>query len=417
MESQINKVRSRKKNSTFTINGINYGRVIAAQTYDNSFSSIIKEAIRLFLFDYKIEITDKTDSNIGLFYALKSSNRNDYDYIVNKFQDIVENVRRIDLIRYKSINKVFFKILKLIKNFNKLRKYNIQDIMISSIVITQYEILNEDIEKSKIFDDLELVCTFCDAHGCDNLITQIAKNKEIKTATLQHGQYRILSEGKEVADAEAYENFISDYMLTWGQATIDQFKKVGIEDSRFKKVGALKSFSFNNKIINKEKNNVFGVVLSGEYYRNTNIEMIKLANLIASKYNMSYYIRLHPRNNASFYEKYCNMEYLVDMVSNIENEDYANIVDFSILHMTGVFVELLSINSPIIIFKDELLENIFDIENYCISNIIDFGTVYDNFKNNYMIFLNEQYKLYRYFNEDGDVTSNYKLAIENIINN
>lgn len=412
MKSSIDKVRSRKKNKALFIDGINYGRVIAMQTYDTSIKSVTKEFIRLFTFDYKIEISGNKNSNICLFYSLRSSKRKDYDYIIDLFKKSITDIKCIDLISYKSFNKILKKLVVLIKNIIRFKLNNVDDVIISSIVATKYIILNEELNKEFLFEDIDLLCTFCDAYGPDNLATQIATNNKITTATLQHGQYRILSTGNEIADAEAYENFISDYMLVWGQATVDEFKKVKINSDRLIKIGALKEFSFNDRMNSYHKTGVFGVVLSGEPYKETNIKMINLANIIAEKYNLKYILRIHPKNNVSLYEKYCKSEYLFGIISNVNNIEYAKKIEFSLIHMTGVFVELLSINSPIVVFEDYKLEDIFKINNYCIKNIHEFDNVYDIFLNEIDKVLDDQYKMYRYFNESGNVIENYKRNIE-----
>lgn len=414
MKSSIDKVRNRKKSETLTIDDINYGRVIAMQTYETSCKSIIKELIRLLVFNYRIEVSGDGNLKNCSIYSLKSSNRNDYNYIINSFRKSINKGIEVDLIRHRSFRKICLKIYILIKKFINFKAKNIDDSLISAITTTQYLILNYDINKKLNFEGLDLVCTFCDSYGPDNLIAQIANKKGIKTVTLQHGQYRYLSYGNEVADAEVYENFISDYMLTWGKATVDEFKKAEVDTNKLITVGALKEFSFNKRIDDYKKNGVFGVVLSGEYYKDTNVNMIKLANEIAEKYNLKYFLRFHPRNNKEFYFKYCNEKFIIERYSETNSEEYINKVDFSLIYMTGVFVELLSVNSPILIFKDQFLEEIFEIENYCIQNIYDFDTIYKNFLNDPKSVLDNQYSLYKYFNEHENVINNYKEAIRYI---
>lgn len=417
MKSSIDKIRSKKNNKVLIIDGINYGRVIAIETYDISIKSIAKELIKLFVFNYKINITGNKNSNICLFYSLRSANRSDYNYIINLFKESITDVKFIDLIAYKSVTKIFRKIILLIKNIVKFKLNNVDDAIISSIVATRYMILNKEINKKDLFKGINLLCTFCDAHGADNLVTQIANNNNITTVTLQHGQYRILSNGNEIADAEAYENFISDYMLTWGQATIDEFKKVGISQNRLIRAGALKPFSFNNKKQIQKDTNMFGVILSGEIYRESNIKIIKLANEIAKKYNKTYCLRLHPKNNSKIYMKYCDTNYLSEVICGIENWEYIEKVEFSLIFMTGVFVELLSYNSPIFIYQDSNLEDVFKIEHFCVKSIKEFDDIYEQYMHNKKEFLKKQYDKYHYFNEAGNITENYKDAIQYILEN
>lgn len=413
--TSIHKVRTRKMNPKLFIDGINYGRVIATQTYNVSYKSIIKELVRLFIFNCKVEIEGNKSSNICFFYSFKSSNRKDLDSIADLFKESIKDIKYIHFIRYISLKNLFEKIYMFSKYFREFLMQGVEDSCISAIVVTQYLMQKNYIDQFKIFDDeLTIFITFCDAHGIDNLLTQIANRKQIKTITLQHGQYRILSDGNEIADAELYENFISDYMLVWGQATVDEFIRVGIDADRLIKVGALKAFSFNKNSCKYEINSTFGVVLSGDPYKETNINMIKLANQIAEKHNLKYFVRFHPRNQRDLYLKYCKEEYLTGSSSNIENSEYAKIVDFSLIHMTGVFVELLSVNSLIIVYKDKFIEKIFEIDPYCIQDIKEFDELYKLFLTNKNQILEDQLNKYKYFNEPGNVLANYKLAIEKI---
>lgn len=416
MESPIDKVRNRKRHSALLIDGINYGRVIAMQTYNTSFKSLIKELVRLFCFNYTINSKDNM-GNVFLFFSLKSSGRSDYNEIVHLFEKAVGNVKKVELIQVKSFSKLLNKIIILIKNIILFKSSNVSDYVNVAIVVTQYFILKNSIDEILQFNNLSLVVTFCDAHGPDNLIAQIAKSKGITTVTLQHGQYRVLTKGNEIADAEAYENLISDYLLTWGQATVDEFLKAGIDRNRMIKVGALKSFSFNKKLHNHKNTNVFGIVLSGESYKETNIAMINFANSISERYGLMYFLRMHPRNNKNIYMQHCKSKYLFGSSSNIGDIEYAQKVDFSLIHMTGVFVELLSINSPIIIYKDSLLERIFEIGSYCLSTIEEFDLFYKKFRVDKNKILDEQYNYYKYFNEPENVLENYKAAIEYIVRN
>lgn len=415
MYSSIEKVRNRKKNDALLINGINYGRVIAIQTYDVSFKSIIKELIRLFAFNYKIEVKGNRASNICLFYSFRSSKRKDFDQIIHLFKESINDIKYIELIRYISFKKLHKKMYVFLCNFIKFSLNRINDPCISAIVVTQYMISKSYLDHFNIFGNLSVFCTFCDAYGIDNLMTQMANNEEITTVTLQHGQYRVLSSGNEIADVEAYENFISNYMLAWGQATVDEFEQAGIDTNRLIKVGALKSFSFTEKTVNHKINGVFGVVLSGEPYRKSNLNMISLANNIAEKYNLKYFLRMHPKNSKSFYMQYCKSEYLSGSSFSIENVQYTQEVDFSLIHMTGVFVELLSINSLIMVYKDSFLERIFQIEPYCVQSIKEFDELYKLFLTERIRILEDQFNKYRYFNESGNVLDNYRVALNNIL--
>src|SRR5690606_12729215 len=83
----------------------------------------------------------------------------------------------------------------------------------------------------KIFSPLltgrKTLVTFCDAQAPENLMAQMARSAGIASFTNQHGQYRVLDASNMSPDAEAYANFVSDYMFCWGEATRKEFVKAG----------------------------------------------------------------------------------------------------------------------------------------------------------------------------------------------
>ena len=73
---------------------------------------------------------------------------------------------------------------------------------------------------------------------------------------------------------------------------------------------------------------------------------------------------MHPKNNVERYLKFVNKEYLSEYSANVKNVEYVEKVDFSIIHMTGVFVELLGLNSVLFVYDDKYMEELFKIAPY-----------------------------------------------------
>lgn len=410
----VNLARSYKQKKEFFINGIDYSRAIATRAYDFSVKHYLKEFVRAIVFEYKIDYKNN-DGKILLAYSYKGGNRKDYDYIVDTFEGLVSRkVDRINFIYKVSLVGSIKKLALFFRLYNRFFE-KIEKPFFASLLVIQFLNYDEKIKKLINWKKYNLLVTFCDAHGVENIIAQIAKENDTLTATLQHGQYRVLKKEIENADIEAYENFISDYLLAWGKATQDEFIKAGIDGKRVIPVGAIKKFSENKRIINTSVKGVFGVVLDGETYEKSNIKLIKYANVLSEKYGLKYILRLHPKNNLEKYKMYCDKKYHEDSIKSIENEQYAEKVDFSILHMTGVFVELLSINSPLFVMVDECTEDIFKIEKSYFTNSEELCGLYDYILKNKSDFLEAQYKTYRYYNEKGTLASNYNRAIKDIL--
>lgn len=407
--------REYKKNKAFIIDGIDYSRVIATRAYNASFKNTFREFLRFLAFDYDFSFKENS-GKILVVYSYLGKGRADFDSIVDMFCHTLKyNYDRLDFIYKIRIVYIIKKLVHMVWLYFKFLFSKVRNPFFAAILSSQFIHYKGKLEKYLKNNNYELLVSFCDAHGIENMITQIAKEKGIKTATLQHGQYRVLKRETENADIESYDNFISDYLLAWGERTTEEFVKAGVDESRILPVGALKSFSKNERIPLHDGLNIFGVVLDGNIYHDSNVLMIKYANYLAKKFNLKYILRLHPKNNLNDYINLCDSDCLLKSISRIENSEYAKMVDFSIVHMTGVFVELLSINSPMILMKDDYLEDIFAIKGMFFRNEDEMDVVYNSFKSNPKEYTEEQYKLYRKFNSGGNLEENYQSAIDTIL--
>lgn len=413
MSIEAERVREYKRNGAFKQDGIDYARVIATRAYDPSLKNTIKEYIRLCSYQFVFSLCESDNSKMIFVYSYRGKGRSDFDSIFDTAEGFATNAGiSHDVYNgiYKFSLKNVFKIIKPFPLWVKFRRQNVKYPFYASILVAQFLEFRKVFEKVLNTHSYKACVTFCDAHGVENMFTQMANAKGIKTATLQHGQYRILPKDNEVADVEAYENFISNYLLAWGEMTQEEFSSVGIDSGRIIPVGAIKGFSKNEKINEHRKQGVFGVVLCGNVYEKTNLNMISLANEIAHTYGMKYILRMHPKNDENYYVGKCDKECLEKAIKKIENYEYAEMVDFSILHMTGVFVELLSINSPMFIFSDENMADLFKIDNATFTSFKEFEIVYGEFLNHEDEFKSKQYALYRKFNRTGNLEEQYVTA-------
>lgn len=402
-----------KANKLLQIEGINFGSVIATEIYDQSIYAYIKHLAKCLLYNFAIEFTG--DDKTKLFiYSLNYTGRRDYNEIKDLFLEYCPEYAFVDVDRVKGKKGITRKIISIIKKSAKYQLNRVPSSFLTAILVTEYYELLKLYRMTVDWEKVKWLGTFADARCEDNIAAQIGIQKKAKTFTLQHGQYRILRPGFENADAESYKNFISDKLLAWGEATRDEFVKYGIGPERVVPVGALKSFSFNKPLENIVDSGVFGVIMCGDTYIPSNTEMIKMANEIAKKLNMKYFVRFHPRNDLSLYKPVIDKKYLEGESSKIGNEEYANIVTFSLIHMTGVFVEMLSINSPIFIYDDHYLEEVFRITEFCVKDSEDFMKKFGTYKDKLSSLKEEQYKYYRYYNSDGILKDNYRCALRNM---
>lgn len=402
-----------KNNERLNINGINFGAVIATEIYDKSIYAIIKHLAKCLFYNFTIEVAGNDKTRLFI-YSLTYAGRKDYEEIKNLFLEYCPEYTFVDVNRIRSFKGIWSKCLSIVRRTIKYAADGIPTFFLTSVLVTEYEILLRLYLKKIDWDDVKMLGTFCDARCEDNIAAQIGINKCAKTFTLQHGQYRIIKSGYENADAEAYKNFVSDKLLAWGEATRNEFTKFGIEEKRVVPVGALKSFSFNKKLENSVDNGVFGIILCADIYKKTNVEMLRIANILSEKFGMHYIVRFHPRNKHSLYEQHIKKEFLEGHSSDIKNEKYVDQVTFSLVHMTGVFVEMLSVGSPIFIFEDEYLGDVFRIKDFCFTSFNDLEVLILKYRNDWNLLMNKQYDVYRYYNSDGDLRNNYRKALEDL---
>ena len=404
-------IQELKKEKKYIFDNINYIKAISVKLYPNTVLYSLECCYFYLFYSYDIEYINKNQNILINNYIKK---RKDYKEINERLKGILNN-------RYNLINiYTKFKILKvppkLIKLIYILYKNKSLNIRIFSLILMLKELY---IKIKKINFKEELFISFCDAHCEENLLTQYFNNIEVKTLTLQHGQYRFLKPGFETADAEAYLNFCSNYLLSWGEKTKIEMEKGGVSKEKILLCGALKEFTdISKKALSFANNNIFGIILNGETYRKSNITMINIANKIAEKYNLKYIIRLHPMNNIKVYEKFINKSYFIKYLKNISGEEYSSQVNFSLLHMTGVFVEMLSIKSPFFVLEDEYTEEIFKLEGLYFSNLEEFNKIYEEYRENnekMYIILDKEYKNFNIAQNEKELNYLYLKNINNLL--
>ena len=408
-------VESLKGRRELNINGVDFGRVIAAESYDTSARGYAKNLAKCMLYRFTVSVPEDAVWENTFVYALNFAKRRDYDEIRDTFMKFCPEFTLVNVDRKKDGVLFIPKGFAILGRFFRYLLCGTPQPFMTAVLVTEYNPLRRMLEKSIKWDEVKLFGDFCDAHTSESIATQLAMNGGAKTFTLQHGQYRVLSEGHENADCEAYKNFISDRLLAWGEATRREFEKAGIDGRRIVPCGALKSFSRNRPMPKKENTGVFGVIMCGEAGAETNRNLIKTANGIAAKYGLKYMIRFHPRNPVENYLPLADEKYLSEYVSRIENTAYAEKVDFSLVHMTGVFIEMLSINSPIFIYDDEYLEDVFRIKPFCFNSVESFSEVYDRYSDTDKLRA-EQYPYYTFFNNSENLEENYRSAVDALRN-
>ncbi len=347
-----------KASGTALRNGVNFAHVVATFLYDQSYYYIFKKIIFSFLFETNIKEYELSGSKIILYYSQGHKNRADYDYIPARLREIlgdqcdyVESSERISLTQWLRTLKELPCAWSLTNGYAA----SFFERLSCSCLIAKYQYAAKKIFPPILVGRDKLI-TFCDAHSTENLMAQIANSTRIKTYTCQHGQYRILDSSIMSADAEAYANFVSNYMLCWGTATRDEFVRIGFKSEQFIIVGWIKEWSLAKPGVGK---GVFGVMLNGENADKSNFHLLQLARKLSESLNLNYLVRLHPWSKPEKYKEYLSGRCVA--IGHYDFASYIESVDFSISHMTGAAMELLHFNAPVYLWDDGKLPQVFRV--------------------------------------------------------
>lgn len=203
------------------------------------------------------------------------------------------------------------------------------------------------------YNKYKLVVSYYDSISEDSFLLNQFARRNIKTATLQHGQFTAWRENVLENSGVEFRSSNSDYFLCWNKFTYDEAMKQGLEKNRLVVVGILSYVGKQVIQCHSPKNRVFGVVISHPMWEQENFELIQSANVLAKTYNLQYYLKLHPNYSEDYFERNVDRNfYRGNIVKGISMTDYANQVEFSIVGSSSVFVELVYIRHDVIRLSD-----------------------------------------------------------------
>lgn len=388
-------------NNSLSSRVIKWGNVLSLELWRMQTSpfNAFKILMGTLLFEYNDFLLKKSNSDILLEYSIKQWKRKDYDYIIDNLKSELSSYDELSVCPRRKRLLNIFKIFKIIIVFFSLNKLsNFKNRFIVANLIARRSGLVKKISRYLKQGDYKVLITFCDAHITSNIIVQLANKFNITTVTLQHGQYVYYEPMQAVVHCETYENFLSKYMLVWGEHTISEFSKAGIDKSRLIKSGAIKKYVYKNKV--NEKTNTFGIVLSNATFKMSNIQLLQMGNEIARVFNMKYIIKIHPLDNIKHYKKYVNEDYVLKEISfNLELHEYIDNIDFSIIHFSSMYIDLIGAGSPVFIFSDDYNKNMFGGEIERFRDINEFHLKYEIFSRDMVFWENQMENNFRLFIE------------------
>jgi len=351
---------------------INIASVIAAKLYSSDAISLLSYIVLTIFYNAEFEVESTGGKKLLLSRNFLSVNREDYWDIYINFISLGEFDELIFRRRFSFVNvlKNITCFLSVIRNNVNLGLKFFDLLTVSSL--QAYYIRAKKNYNSIQFSNYESYISFCDSYLEENLVAQMAKCSGLKTATLQHGQYRVNMRGRESTDCEAYLNFVSDYIFVWGEATKIEFIKGGVESDRILVCGALKSFYEEDRVSYIVEDDAICIILNGDSHLKSNFTMLPLVAKFCEDRNISFYIRPHPASKNKFYEKFLKNPLCLGLHNDSRR------YQFSIIHTSGVFVEMLMNDDCFLVYKDDFLDELFEIDGSNFCSVDELSFLYDN---------------------------------------
>lgn len=282
-----------------------------------------------------------------LFFTSIYCNRTDH---LKRFKDLFQlsnNGFFIEPMEKKRFNFSFFiRTYKIGKWFIKFKKkgFSFYESLFFSIrllhIYTEINFLLENLKS----EDIKLGLVISDVHPVEYYLINQLKNKNITTATIQHGHF--------FSNSYVYEYSRSNYFLAIGKFSKSLAVKYGLNEKNVLEMGFWGYLNINKD--RKVDNNLFCVFLNGGIDAEDNIGMLLMATQVAKEFNLKYIIRKHPADKTD-YGKYIEKKILVE---ELDSESIFRKIKFGICGNSTVYLDMLFREIPCVRFCDKR-ENYF----------------------------------------------------------
>lgn len=389
----------------------------------NSFKLFVFNICNIFklcFFDLKKIIYNKKNTSSMLFINVDRE-RKDYQDIYNKVKNTLSEPQYSEIIvsdkKCFNIKKVvnFIYIIKFTVKLKEIHKFGEKLYFAVNLVRYKaiYDFLVQNIDR-----EYKFVVTFCDAQPYENIAAQYFNIKGVETATLQHGYY-LVKDDPDI-NCVVYDNFISDYLFCWGDFTIDEFKRVGIDRRRLINLGSPKYIDFEfkkvNDVIGRKTKKIFGVALEGPSllgYAEYNRELIMFANFLSHRIGYKYIIKRHPSDRQEYDSCYKDKSFIGFDDSNIY--EYIELVDFSIVFFSSVYFELNSLLSPVFRYVGDINLKFGNNDFDTFKDKDELLYRYNIYTKNHEKWILNEYENGVYFMNKNEVASNYRDFFDNML--
>lgn len=258
----------------------------------------------------------------------------------------------------------------------------------------------------------KLVCFF-DVTAIDSLLIQKCNQQEIETFTLQHG---IVNGSYDYIE---YKCSHAKRLLAWGNYTAKMAIHFGMPKEKIRIVGNINNLLDKSvkekfpKNINKIIVCTNGVLTRADW--NQNKHLIMMANEVASKYNLKYYLKIHPRDDQKRYYALTDKSQCLGILDiNTDIMTALKDVDMALSGNSTTFCDAIYYGIPSFRYISETVAN----KDVCrgitfgkISSLEDLYAAIRYVKENEKEYISELNRVRDFLYQSGNIAEKYKNAI------
>lgn len=365
----------------------------------------LKELAWLFLTQKIVINTDKK-----VLFSIGPYKRDDYYELLRHVRTGFDS----DLVDLAKVRKSFkLSLTNIAFSFKYIfgRKIDLSFASKLSLVSSLTYMLNiiDDLEKNPLPAHLQKFCSFCSMLNYEAILDYYFQKNKKQTYTLQHGLWFIYD--SYPIDVVAYENFVANNLLFWGEYTKDEFIKFGIDSNRLLNAGYPRA----TKKLNKKNVDTLKVLIlfAGIQYHKNNLQIIELLKELSNSIDIEVEFKPHPSLNYKFYENLAK-ENGFKMAENKTVQELLTLNNYtlSIAYNSTAYYDSYINNCISLRYKDVNADNSIDVWNDGFSNIEELKSKIEFFKekNSDHVFWDETEKKLEYVLGFG--TNKYKEILD-----
>lgn len=330
------------------------------QSEKSYFRLFLKTIVRCFTQDYNYYFSDEVENMIVVFYSHEHARRPDY---VNFMKDSVSLIDHYYLLTgndtrkrarcFGSAIKNLFLLPSWYRTICSVEEDKFNRMYLLSKISSAYRWKKYLDKNMKALGRIKGLVTIFDAREYENILTQYVMQKGIKTATLQHGYFPVISNERGYL-AIPYTGFVSDEFWAWGEYSCENAVMSGMLPQSCRAVGYPKTFK---RIVDKTpKRDLMGIILDGgENLLPYNEAILTIAVEVAKKNNLKVVLKPHPHDKFDYTNMmgdFDNYEFSHESIF-----DYGRKVDFSLCYASSAYIDLMAMGASVFRYRKETSEN------------------------------------------------------------